>query len=848
MNDNDTKNAKKGTISIRKKIDIKSTNTSNNNRVVEVEIKAKRSSGLRFNLNTTTEKRHGPTVEEAAKATGLTEQEFKRRMDIFKETVHDEKHNIETVAQPINNVVKQNIEQEQNVDTQNLENLQQKQPEKTTNHKKNEKKFPKTQEQIKTVRPAPLVFKASEYTKPKQSKHDFQKAKNSEKQQQNQQQNKKTKISEDYQEKKRARIEIAANKTNTRRVGNTKKMSRAVLDRVMDDGSEERTRSIASFKRAKQKLRTGGIKKEVQKVIREVEIPDSIVVSELANRMAVRSAEVVKLLMKLGTMVTINQSIDGDTAEVICTEFGHKVKRVSDSDVEIGLDGYIDNEAELVERPPIVAVMGHVDHGKTTLLDTLRNTSVVARESGGITQHVAAYQMKIGDKKITFIDTPGHAAFSKIRARGAVITDIVILVVSADDGVKAQTIEAISDAKSQNVPIIVAINKIDKANANVDRVKTELMNYDVILEEYSGDVLSTEISALKNQNIDKLLDAVFLQAEMMQLRANPNSPAVGIILETKIVKGRGMVSTAIIQKGTLSIGDVFVAGASFGKVRSLYNDAGEQVKQAFPSDPINIVGFDSAPEPGDTLLVVESEQKAREIAEYRKRRLKEKAFTESNTQKSKLIGTVNSKQFLKLFIKGDVAGSIEALALTLTSIEHDEVGVVVTGTSIGDVNESDVEFAHQTGSIVVGFNVNISPAAKNYAKLHNVEIFIDDVIYRIVDDVKRRMGKMLPPIIEENYIGTCEVRKVFFISRLGTIAGCYVTDGIIKRINTKISVLRNNEEIFNGKITSMKHEKDEIKESKQSHECGILTEGFNDYKEGDIIKCYEITQKERFVS
>ena len=849
MNEND-KNSTKGTITVKKRVDIPQSHGSfGKNRVVEVEIKTKKSSGLRINLKeSNTTKLQENKSKEQQETFGLTEEEVKRRVAVLQSTIHvqeSQKEQEDTHA---------TIEHIENNDVEKPDaSIQHTEPNAdVVSNKREYKKQQKKRENVKVEKKQPIVFKASEYTKqtqtPVREHNNIETVKQNTKrssQRDKEKRNIKTSTEPDKQ-KNKTRVDTSKSSRYGDKKG--KKISRAALGRVLDDDSLERTRSDASFKRARQKLRNVEQKKEAQKVVREVEIPDMIVVSDLANRMAVRSAEVIKLLMKLGIMVTVNQYIDGDTAEIICGEFGHKAKRISDMDIETEIDNYVDDVADLTERPPVVAVMGHVDHGKTTLLDTLRKTSVAARESGGITQHVSSYQIVIDGKRITFIDTPGHAAFSKIRERGAKITDIIVLVVSAEDGVKAQTIEAITDAKSQNVPLIVAINKIDKPNTNIERIKSELLGYGVVLEEYSGDVLSAEISALTGQNLDKLLDAIFLQAEIMQLTANKNRPASCVILETQLVKGRGLVGSAIVQNGTLSVGDVFVAGASFGKVRALYNDAGVAVTHAIPAEPVNIVGFDSSPEPGDTLVVVDSEQKAREIAENRKRRQKEKLFADSSARMSKLMDSVKEKRFLKLFVKGDVAGSVEALVLTLSSITHDEVGIVVTGTGIGDVNESDVEFAHQTGSLVIGFNINVSPAAKSYAKIHNVQIFSDDIIYRVVDEVKRRLGKLLTPITEEVYIGACEVRKIFHISRVGTIAGCYVTDGIIRRNNTKIYVERNGNNVYSGKITSMKHEKDEIKESKQTHECGILTEGFNDYKEGDIIKCYEIVQKERFIS
>ncbi|MDR0552884.1 MAG: translation initiation factor IF-2 [Holosporales bacterium] len=629
-----------------------------------------------------------------------------------------------------------------------------------------------------------------------------------------------------------------------------KKISRVIIERALDNDLEERVRSVASFKRARSKQKGEQRREESAKIIREVSIPDVITVSELANRMAVRGADVIKYLMKIGTFATLNQSIDGDTAEVICSEFGHTPKRISESDVENEIEMIVDIPEDLLPRAPIVAVMGHVDHGKTTLLDALRKTNVAAREAGGITQHVSSYQVQAEDgRKITFIDTPGHAAFSKIRSIGAVITDIIVLVVAADDGIKEQTLEAIAHARAYEVPIIVAINKIDKSDVNIGRIKSELMAQEILLEEYGGDVLSAEISALKGQNLSGLIDAILLQAEMMQLQANPNRKAVGMVVESCVSKGKGIIANAIIQNGTLYPGDILVAGGAYGKVKMLYNEYGEKIKKAGPSVPVEIVGFNSSPSPGDTIHVMDSEQKAREVAEYRQRVRKEKSLlTETATIEQMMAGHAASKIELNILAKADVYGSLEALILSIKAVTHDEIDVKVTERGVGMINESDIDFAKHTKSLVVGFNVGTSAAAKENAKVNNVKIYHSNIIYHIVEEVKSVMSALLPPVIEENYIGRAEVRKIFTIARYGTIAGCYVSDGLIKKSDSKIKVFRNGTCIFEGKIRSMKHEKDEIKESKQNHECGILVEGYNDFAENDYIECYEIVQKTRTIT
>lgn len=631
-----------------------------------------------------------------------------------------------------------------------------------------------------------------------------------------------------------------------------KKMSKMAINRVLETDLEERMRSEAAAKRARNKARNADKPREVVMVVRDVQIPDFITVSELASRMAVQGSEVVRYLMKTGMMVTLNQTIDADIAELICTEFGHNVKRVSVDDVETEINEIIgrDSDKNTETRAPIVAVMGHVDHGKTTLLDTLRNTSVAKGESGGITQHVASYQVVDGKgRKITFIDTPGHAAFSKIRGRSAVITDIVILIVAADDGIKESTIESINYAKANNIPMVVAINKIDKPNINIDKVKTELMAQEILLEEYGGDVLSVNISALKNQNIDQLIDTVMLQAEMLELRANPNRSAVCTVLESRVDSGKGIVASVIVQNGTLNIGDTFVASTTYGKVRTIYDDKGNRIKSAEPSQPVEVVGFNKSAQPGDVFCVVDTEQKAREIAEKR----------EANQKNSKMAGSIKTVEQLmqnkkddvsklKIIVKADVSGSLEAIATIIEAIHHDEVQNVIVSQSVGVISDSDVEFAKQSGAIIIGFRVGVINSAKEFARLNNVKILHNTVIYHITEEIKNIMSDMLSPIIEENYIGAAHVRKIFEISRFGTIAGCYVTDGLISRKGeTRIKVKRDGKVVFEGGIKSMKHEKDEIREAKYNHECGILAEGFNGFLVDDIIECYEIVTKKRSV-
>ncbi|MDR2075219.1 MAG: translation initiation factor IF-2 [Holosporales bacterium] len=864
INNNDDNNAqqsspKRGTISLKRKIDVSSSKFSGSLKTVQVEIKRKKSSGLRVDITvsgkTGDKNIENELREEEIQPRKLTDLEFQKRVRVLQDALKEEETESHTPTQ---------IEKEKNVKEEPIEAVPTKsEPEEIQKEeiiaplkeKKKQSLSQKSQKKKEHVigGEAPVVFKSREYLniadKEKQAVSNVAPppisptddgAKFSKKSDLSR--TKKDSFDQADLPRKRATPHI-------RKIDVEKKISRATLRKVIDNDFEERARSVASFKRAKQKLRNNNAQQEIAKVVREVNIPDVITISELANRMAIRGAEIIKYLMQIGTIATLNQSIDGDTAEIVCTEFGHTPKRVSESDIENAIEDIEDNEKDLLPRSPIVVVMGHVDHGKTTLLDTLRQTCVASKESGGITQHVAAYQVvDKGGKKITFIDTPGHAAFSKIRSRGAIVTDIVVLVVAADDGIKDQTIEAINHAKSQNVPIIVAINKIDKPNINIDRVKTDLMNYEIILEDFGGEVLSCEISALKNVNMDGLMETILLQAEMMQLKANSNRRAVGIILESKVLTGKGIVASAIIQHGTLRTGDIFVAGGSHGKVRALYSDIGKKLNSANPSTPVEIVGFNGAPEPGDIISVVDSEQKAREIAEYRKRIQKEKAVKTTSITMEQLIAGKNTKKFeLNIVIKSDVAGSVEALSAAISDVKHDEIDVKITDSGVGMINESDIDFAKNTKSIVLGFNIGITTVAKDSAKLNMVKVYSNNVIYHIIEEVKKEMSELLPPIIEENYIGTAEVRKIFVISRFGTIAGCYVIDGVIKKSDSKIKVIREGDCVFEGKIRSMKHEKDEIKESKQSHECGILAEGFNDFLEGDTIECYEIIQKSRFV-
>lgn len=875
---------KRSTISLKKSVDVSGGRTfsSAHSKTVEVEVKRKKMPGIRIDVTGSSPAKSVDgksasidlkNLSDSSSATGkLTDQEFQARVKVLQDAMkHDQEeqnriHELELAsAPPPVEAEPQDVDEtpEEPIVSEPKEEEAEKVVESKSRFQTQKKKEPII------IGGSAVVFKSSDYVRPSEKTKPSTVAQVNEikapvkepvKESVKKPETTVQKVREftsttevtqsDPRKKSNGTADSKAVKTFVKKADANKKVSRAVLHRVLDNDLEERARSLASFKRAKQKLKNSVNQQDLAKVVRDVNIPDMITVSELANRMAVRGAEVVKYLMKIGTMATINQTIDGDTAEIICAEFGHKPNRISESDIENEIQMMDDAPDDLVTRAPIVAIMGHVDHGKTTLLDTLRKTNVAGKEAGGITQHVAAYQVESSSgKKITFIDTPGHAAFSKIRSRGAVITDIIVLVVAADDGIKDQTKEAISHAKSQNVPIVVAINKIDKPNINIDRIKTDLMNHEIVLEDFGGDVLSSEISALKNINLNGLIDTILLQAEMMQLNANPNRKAVGTVLETQISRGKGIVASAIIQHGTLKPGDIFVAGGAYGKVRTIYDDKGKKLNSAGPSTPIEIVGFNNAAEPGDIISVMDSEQKAREIAEYRKRVQKDQSMSADSamTIDQMMAGQSTPKRDLNILVKADVYGSLEALIALIKTLAHEEIDIKVTESGVGMINESDIDFAKHTKSLVIGFNIGITSVAKDSAKLNGVKVFTNSVIYHIVTEIKREMSLLLPPIIEENYIGTAEVRKIFSISRYGTIAGCYVIDGCVKRNDTKIKVMRDGKSMFEGKIRSMKHEKDEIKESKQSHECGILAEGFNEFKEGDKIECYEIVQKARYV-
>ena len=615
------------------------------------------------------------------------------------------------------------------------------------------------------------------------------------------------------------------------------------------EGDDERTRSVAAYRRHLQRVNKGHQQVPAGPAgPRDIIVPETITVADLANRMARRTVDVIKVLMKNGMMATPNDVIDADTAELVATEYGHVVKRVAESDVLEGLTGATDDAVLMTPRPPVVTVMGHVDHGKTSLLDALRKTDVVAGEAGGITQHIGAYQVNLkSGQKITFLDTPGHAAFTAMRARGAQVTDLVILVVAADDGVMPQTVEAISHAKAAKVPLIVAVNKIDKGDSNPTRVKTELLQHEIQVEDLGGDVQVVEVSATKGINLDKLEEAILLQAEILDLKANADRPAEGAVIEAKLDKGRGPVATVLVQRGTLKVGDIVVAGAEWGRVRLLQNDRGETVKSAGPSTPVEVLGLSAPPEAGDEMVVVESESRAREVAEYRARKRREQRQASSSRQTlDQLLKTRESgeKKLLPLVLKADVQGSAEAIQGALSKLETDEVGVQFLQAGVGGITESDIILAHASGAGVIGFNVRANNQARDRAKREGVEIRYYNIIYNVVDDVKAALSGMLTPETREKFLGNAEILEVFTITKVGKVAGCKVTEGVARRA-AKVRLIRDNVVIHEGELSTLKRFKDEVREVQSGQECGMAFTNYQDMQKGDIIECFEVETIQR---
>jgi translation initiation factor IF-2 len=664
-------------------------------------------------------------------------------------------------------------------------------------------------------------------------------------------------VDADEEEEQKARAKRNLKGVSPRPVSTTKRTDDrrphklTVTQALNSDGEQIRGRSLASMRRAreKEKMRLSG-QQDQSKITRDIVIPETITVQELANRMAERGADVIKALMRMGVMATINQSIDADTAELLTTEFGHRFRRVAESDIEIGMSGEDDAPEHMVSRPPVVTVMGHVDHGKTSLLDAIRRTDVVSSEAGGITQHIGAYQvtLKTG-QKITFIDTPGHAAFTEMRARGANVTDVVVLVVAANDSIMPQTVEAIAHAKAAKVPIIVAINKVDLPDANPNKVRQDLLTHDLVVEEMGGDVLAVEVSAKSKIGLEKLEEAILLQAEVLELKANPDRSAVGTVVEAKLDKGRGSVATVLVQKGTLRVGDIFVTGSEVGRVRALSNDRGQSITEAGPAFPVEVLGLNGTPSAGDDFVVVEDEAKAREIAEFRSRRDRNaSAAVKARGSLEQMFTQIQAgeKKELAVVVKGDVHGSVEAIVTSLTKMTEDstEVHLRVLHSGVGAINESDVTLAKASGGFVVGFNVRANMQAREMAKRDTVEIRYYSVIYNILDDVRGLLSGLLKPTLREQFLGNAEIRQVFNISKSGKIAGCYVTEGMVKR-GAKVRLLRDNVVIHEGVLKTLRRFKDEVREVREGFECGMAFENYENIAVGDIIEAFEVEQVAR---
>jgi translation initiation factor IF-2 len=632
--------------------------------------------------------------------------------------------------------------------------------------------------------------------------------------------------------------------------GEEKRRGRLTLSNALA-GEDERTRSLAAFRRRNQRLMGHRQVEQKEKIVREVTIPETITIQELANRMSERAVDVIKFLMKQGQMHKITDVIDADTAQIVAEELGHTVKRVAESDVEEGLFDTPDIDENLVARPPVVTIMGHVDHGKTSLLDAIRKTNVVSGEAGGITQHIGAYQVTspLGGR-ITFIDTPGHAAFTAMRARGAKVTDIVVLVVAADDGVMPQTVEAITHAQAAGVPLIVAINKVDKPDANPQRVRTELLQHSIVVESMGGETLEFEVSAKTGQGLDSLLEGLQLQAEILDLKANPDRSAEGTVIEAKLDRGRGPVATVLVQRGTLHTGDIVVAGAEWGRVRALVNDLGANVKEAAPSVPVEILGFNGTPEAGDRVAVVESEARAREVTEYRTRQKRERQAARMGSAGRTLADMMRDlkagagrKEF-PLVVRADVQGSAEAIVGALEKAGNEEVGARVIQAGVGGVSESDVTLAEASGAIILGFNVRAHKEAREAAERAGIEIRYYNIIYDLVDDVKAAMSGLLAPTLREERLGEAQILEVFSVSKVGKVAGCRVLDGVVQR-GAHVRLIRDNVVIHEGKLSQLKRFKDDAREVTSGQECGMAFENYQDMRQGDIIECYRVEEVKR---
>ncbi len=646
------------------------------------------------------------------------------------------------------------------------------------------------------------------------------------------------------------REEIQKRPTPKQRGDRRRRSGKLTIAEALGDG-EERIRSLASVKRAreKEKQKQKMVLSEGKKIIRDVVVPETITVQELANRMAERSTDLIKTLMKMDVMATVNQSIDTDTAELVVSEFGHNLIRVSAADVEIGLMGSDDdNDEDMVPRAPVVTVMGHVDHGKTSLLDALRETDIADQEAGGITQHIGAYQVLLeGGDKITFVDTPGHAAFTDMRARGAKVTDIVVLVVAADDGIMPQTIEAISHAKAAQVPIIVAINKMDVEGADSNRVRQELLQHDLVVEEMGGEVIDVEISAKEKTNLDKLEEMILLQSELLDLKANPDRAAEGVIVESKMERGRGSVATILIKRGTLKTGDIIVAGGEWGRVRALVDDRGTQVAEAGPSMPIEVLGLNGSPLAGDEVSAVISEARAREVTEFRNRRDKDaRAAAGARGTLEQMFEKIGQGEIktLPIVLKADAHGSVEAISTALNRMATDEVKVQILHSGVGGINESDITLAQASGGFVVGFNVRANQQARSLAKQEGVDLRYYSIIYNVIDDLRQALSGMLAPIIREHLLGYANVLEVFNVSKVGKIAGCMVTEGQVKR-GSFVRLLRDDVVIHEGELSQLKRFKDDVKEVKEGNECGMAFANYQDLQPQDRIESFDIEEVAR---
>ncbi|WP_269584379.1 translation initiation factor IF-2 [Roseibium sp. Sym1] len=634
--------------------------------------------------------------------------------------------------------------------------------------------------------------------------------------------------------------------TTRPRGGDDRRRSKLTISAATGGDDGQRARSLASMRRRQEKAKRGQQQVVREKISREVTLPEAITIQELANRMAERAVDVIKLLMKQGQMLKINDVIDADTAELIAEEMGHTVRRVSEADVEEGLFTTEDDAGTLKPRPPVVTIMGHVDHGKTSLLDAIRKSKVVTGEAGGITQHIGAYQVDQDGQKITFIDTPGHAAFSQMRARGAKSTDIVILVVAADDGVMPQTKEAIAHAKAAEAPIIVAINKIDKPGADPNRVRTELLSEELVVESMGGDIIDVEVSALNGTNLDKLLEMILLQSEVLELQANPDRTAEGVVIEAQLDRGRGPVATVLVQKGTLKPGDILVAGSEWGRVRAMLDENGEQVKEAGPSKPVEVLGFQGTPAAGDMVAVVENEGRAREITDYRQRQIREKASVVASAARGSLEQMMMSAQKtgrkeFPLVLKADVQGSAEAIAHALNELGNEEVGARILLSGVGGITESDITLASASNAPILGFNVRANKQAREAASRDGIEIRYYNVIYDLVDDIKSAMSGLLSPERRETFLGNAEIKEIFHISKVGKVAGCLVTEGVVER-GANVRLIRDDVVIHEGELGTLKRFKDEVKSVESGQECGMNFVKYQDMRPGDIIECFRVEQ------